>query len=301
MIKRFAIEPSALRDWEDFRYVMEKMGFGQGRVVVAMPKAWIKQLLESLGNDVPEIKRKRFVEKLHRYKQDRIVRSGWEYDPSVLWVENAARAELKGLIEKVLVATASSADTTGCRYPTTADIDEDFFECCREIRCCSTAEALAHAARVFLEVSHFAIFVDPYFDIANNRYLEVLKEMVRHAVAGPRCRTFSIFAASERSPKTDGLKGMFDSVIGPAVTPGFAIETCFVAKTSRLDFHARYLLTSAGGLRYDRGFDVRQPNRIVDVSLLDSKLHAELLQVYTRENPDLEIDRSWAWRGCGPG
>jgi hypothetical protein len=67
------------------------------------------------------------------------------------------------------------------------------------------------------------------------------------------------------------------------------------AEATQINFHARYLLTDKGGVRYDKGFAVRHSPEIVDISLLDRQLHQQLLDIYRSSNEDLGIVESWAW------
>src|SRR5690606_977065 len=40
MIHEFAVDPEALTGWQNFRYVVEKFGIPQGRLISRFPKEW---------------------------------------------------------------------------------------------------------------------------------------------------------------------------------------------------------------------------------------------------------------------
>lgn len=297
MIKCYAIEPNALRRWEDFRYVMEKLGFDKGRVLVTIPGKWISNLLNSLG-DVGDIERSRFIAKLQRYKQDRIISSGSPYDPAIFWVDNASALETLGVIDAILISDDTLRKNQMLSYPTPSLVDESFFETSRELRCLNTPENLGLSAKVLLGVSSEAIFVDPHFRIDSDAYLKTLAEFSKHASAGRECKFFTIFTRSDYAPKRGQpeLRNRLDQNLSPFVKQGFKVRVNFLErKTTGISFHARYLLTTRGGIRYDKGFRSELPPELVDISLLDRRLHEELLEVFSPGSDDLKIAETWEW------
>ena len=297
MIRRYAIEPRALRRWEDFRYVMEKLGFAEGRVLVALPKKWSRELLDSLG-DVADIERMRFTTKLQRYRSDRIVSSGTAYDIQKTWIDNASGLEASGKVDAVLISEMSSDIAQDRRYPTPAEVDEEFFAEVREQRCLGTPENLSAAASVLLEVSSEAILVDPYFNVASPRYLGTLAAFAQSVRMTGRCRCFVVFTKSDFLMRGGeaSMRSTLERHLGRILPPGFKFQMNFIdAGSARISFHARYFFTEKGGIRYDKGFGTQQPPELVDISLIDRQLHNELLDVYRISNENLSISESWVW------
>lgn len=295
MIKRYAIEPRSLTSWDDFRYVMEKLGFAEGRVMVALPKKWVSELLDSLDGD---IKQSRLATKLQRYKEDRIIQSRSPYDIQMSWVENASALHSKGRIDAILISQQSRADMKESGYPTPVDIDEDFFQSPREIRCLSTVENLSDAAEMLLEVGSEARFIDPYFKITSPSYLKTLAAFAKLAQTGGRCRKFEIFTKSDFLPKggAHSFNKMLDEYLGPCAGARFGVKVHFLDTfATRINFHARYFLTNKGGLRYDKGFALGCPPELVDISLLDKKVCTELFEIFDSCNNDLGVIDSWHW------
>lgn len=88
----------------------------------------------------------------------------------------------------------------------------------------------------------------------------------------------------------------FEKYLSNSPCKGFMISVKFVSEeTSRQSFHARYLLTQRGGLRYDKGFQVGNPPELVDVSLIDKQLHSDLYSFYSDNQPDLKISNTLTW------
>lgn len=297
LIKRYAIEPAALRRWEDFRYVMEKMSFSEGKVVVTLPKKWIRDFLDSLG-EIGDIERQRFVTKLQRYKEDRMIASGTPYFQESRWVDNALRAISEHRVEAILVSDLTISRDSSLSLPTPADIDEEFFSGAREIRCLNSAEGLLAPAKIFLESAFEAVFIDPYFKVTSPNSLLALNEFAKYSCEATHCSTFVIYTRFEFMPKGSlvNLRKYFEKYMSNSIGTGFRITVHFVSEeTTRQSFHARYFLTQRGGLRYDKGFQVGNPPELVDISLLDKQLHSDLYSTYSDARPDLKITETLRW------
>lgn len=295
LIKRYAIEPAALRHWQDFRYVMEKMSFSNGRIMVALPKKWMRELLDHL--DVGDIECARFVEKLHRYKEDRIISAkGIAYNQSIRWIDNAQRSQCLKLVDEILIAQETKTADPTLPYLTPSEIDEDFFSSRRELRCLNTPETLVNLASILLDVSPYAIFVDPYFYVGRKSCLSVLAEFVRHTQENENFSTITFFTSSETIPKGEeaGVRIFLEKEVASFLTKDINVCFCFIDKSEiNSGFHARYLLTSRGGLRYDKGFASQNPPEIVDISLLDQGMHKYLVEQYCPENPKIPVKAKW--------
>src|SRR5690349_19025334 len=87
MIHEYALEPTLLSNWQDFRYFTEKFGVPQGRLISEYPKKWKKFVYQSI--DCGEIDRVRIVEGLRRIdeKLTRRINPGWT--DGVNWLGNA--------------------------------------------------------------------------------------------------------------------------------------------------------------------------------------------------------------------
>ncbi len=296
MIKKFAVQPSALTRWEDFRYVMEKLSFAQGRVLVRFPKSWSRVLLDSL--DVGDVERMKFVERLKKYKEDRMVSSRMPYDSSLDWISNAERSE-PSAFDRIIVQEQKPRTPSGLAFAPVGDIDEDFFETAREIRCMNSAENLAQAGAVFLHESSDAAIVDPYFRAGSPGCSSVLCRFADLALDAGKCKTFHVYTKADYCAKDGGsnARDNFEKRLSRRSLSGFRVFFYFVDGTnSDQSFHARYLLTSKGGLRYDKGFDAPPEPQLVDISIIDKDLHAKLYSLYLEQTHEFSIADSWEWR-----
>jgi hypothetical protein len=297
MIKKFAVQPSALSRWEDFRYVMEKLSFAQGRVLVRFPRSWSRSLLDSL--DVGDVERMRYVERLRKYKEDRMISSGIAYDSALDWASNAERSG-RSAFDRIIVHEGSSKTTNGLAVAPVAEVDEDFFETAREIHCMNSAENLARAASVFLQETTEATIVDPYFHVATPDCLNVLCRFAELALDTGKCKTFFVYTKSDCCPKDRGSSARynFEKHFFHRSLIGFRVIFYFLDGVSPgQSFHARYLLTSKGGLRYDRGFRSasERNQQLVDISIIDKDLHGKLQSLYQDVDHAFLIGDSVEW------
>lgn len=296
MIKYFGVEPQAVNRWERFRYVMEKFGYSQGRVVARLPKRWISELLDCLDG-VGDIERQRFIEKLRKYKEDRFVSVGDSGGGS--WVERAMRLRAQGVIDEILLSAQSAAMHPEFASSTLEFVDEDFFEVQRELRCESTTENLVSAATPFLLHASEITLVDPYFKLGSTGNRKVLEAFVETACRGGRCRQITVLTDTGMKPK--GGERCFmkyaNEEISQIALGGFMLRVAFIDKHSPgITFHARYLLGNQGGLRYDKGFCVSLESENTDISLLDAALFRETLSwVEIQLGKDGSVDL-WTWR-----
>lgn len=295
MIKCFGVEPQAVNRWDRFRYVMEKFGFSQGRVVARLPKRWIAELLECL-DEVGDVERQRFIEKLRRYKEDRFVSVGDSGDGT--WVERAMRLRAQGVIDGILLSAQSAEMYPELASATLEFVDEDFFEVQREVRCESTTENLAGVAAPFLLHATEITLVDPYFKLGNTGNRKVLEALLGTACRGGRCRQITVLTDTGMKPK-DGERYFVryaNETISRIASGAFTLRVAFIDKHSPgITFHARYLLGSQGGLRYDKGFSASLDSETTDISLLDAALFREIISWVEMQLREGCVD-SWTWR-----
>lgn len=80
MIREYAVEPRLLATWERFRYITEKFGVSEGRLISRYPKNWIKKVYDSLEEN-SEIKKSKIEVKLKEIKiklMKRILLPTWD-------------------------------------------------------------------------------------------------------------------------------------------------------------------------------------------------------------------------------
>src|SRR5215475_2003038 len=100
MIYEYALEPSLLSNWKDFRYFTEKFGVARGRLISRYPRRWKKMVYESLAA-CGEIERKQIEERLLRL-DDRIMKRQASWNPQLDWLTNAEIEHLQRPFHAIL-------------------------------------------------------------------------------------------------------------------------------------------------------------------------------------------------------
>ncbi|WP_295409667.1 hypothetical protein [uncultured Thiocystis sp.] len=294
MIKKFAIEPTAITRWNDFRYVMEKLGFSEGRVLATYPKGWIRSVIDNLDG-LGEIERKKFIEKLRLYKEDRIISSAISFQPEISWQRNAC-ANLSEFHRVILDAGADQSFPT--EIGKVNEIDEAFFDVPREICCLNTVDGLTFPAELLLNQAAEVALVDPYFKPDIKGCLLVLAKFAELARSGKRFERFYIYIHSDSVPKDRGCSGaaQIERLCQGETLKGLTFVFRVIDPSlSENAFHARYLLTKHGGLRYDKGFRAAVDPEMVDISILDRRIHSLLVKSYLSAQVMPSVVDTWSW------
>lgn len=281
MNEEFAIEPTVFRSQRDVQYVLEKFGFHHGRFICSLPNAWVKRVyeqIEKLPDGPKKIRTKRIVEKA--MQRGALVNSRFDYKPDQPWLTNVITSgkEFKGILvsEETNSAVKINIRTTDQKNVCILDeIDDDsFFGNSREEKIFYTIEEFSRVADKLLSISHEVCLIDPHFNFYSKSYINVLDEFISIGLAG-KCKLFKIYTSAHGS-KFDGIQKILDKNFKGS---GAFIEVNHVEKTDTEDFHARYLFSKSGGIRFDYGFRLDDKAKR-DVAAIDLNLHKELCKLY---------------------
>lgn len=279
----FAIEPEAINNWNDFRYVVEKFGYSKGLLIARYPKRWMAMVMEACrNNDLSDIELKKIEERLSQIKLDRLYKCGLEYESDQSWRANVARQEIFSCVDAVLVKDFDGSD----KFHAVSDADEGLFNNRREYQVKRDASSLAKAATRLIRDSSSLILVDPYFR-SSRECLKVLSEFVNLIIAEAKPEyELVVHVAHSKYPvsselfiseSTRHLSDYLDSKISVTIVRWSDQQLDF-------DFHARYLITSQGGLRYDRGFvepaDLEDREKVTDVTCMDDQIKLEIIEQF---------------------
>jgi hypothetical protein len=92
MLLEYAVDPRAIgANWETFRYVIEKFGFDQGRLIAWFPGSWDRDVIVAArASNMGTIKLQSVTERLARSKRNARLQRGRRYDPVIGdWLANA--------------------------------------------------------------------------------------------------------------------------------------------------------------------------------------------------------------------
>jgi hypothetical protein len=278
MNKEFAVEPTAFENALQLKYILEKFGFYHGRFIVGFPSKWIKQVHEHIQR-FPEIEQARARRVLERAKNS-IVKSGAVgFEPSLSWLDNVhqvsgADSPFYGVI---------AANTNSFNYPTVSDIDDAFFGASNDVRIIGNTENYSLVAKRLLQMSNEVVVVDPYLKLYKSEREKVIKNFLAIAQQG-KCQKF-VFWIREKDAGAKAYKRMLEEKYKSCLAPKSTMKIMLVDDGNSIEkMHARLLLSTLGGLRFDHGFEEFDDSRRVDVSIVSEQAHDAYCRWYLDPN-----------------
>ncbi|TWT44379.1 hypothetical protein RAS1_07930 [Phycisphaerae bacterium RAS1] len=294
MVHEFALEPATLATWEQFRYLTEKFGVDNGRLIAQFPKSWKKLVYDAFAG-AGDVEKKRIEERLQQESFSRkLTRSNRTYDSAQAWLPNAVRQQEGSDPFRAIIATTNPNTCPSVRIASELDETDRLWSVSREAKIARTAHDLTAVAVPLVRCSRELLIVDPYFDPQVPRFFDVFQSLIREACGArtPPGR-LELHCSNARSGTTDHWEGQCSSRLGRLIGANFRLRVVrWAQRAGGETFHARYILTERGGLRFDVGLDAGPPGETTDVTLLDSQLHI------ARWNDLQEVDANG--RTCTP-
>jgi hypothetical protein len=283
MLYEYAVEPRAIgSSWQTCRYVIEKFGFDKGRLISEFPKSWLREVYDATRG-LPDVEKKRVVEVLTLAKQ-KLVRSGRPYDPaSGDWLYNAIkehrRSPFRCIIARenvnknsdILVADDLDEQSPQMIVATSLPVRRDSVSIATAL-----SGLIVHGSRI--------VFVDPFFDLFNQRYKNTLKECLLLAKSQNATASWEIhYRYHKNNVEPSHIERNVASAFGGLIPIGMAIKVfCWRQKDGGEDFHARYLLTDKGGIGVDAGFSAEGNHETTDMHILGLDFCRRRLAAITR-------------------
>ena len=291
MLDEYAVEPEAIgTSWSDFRYLIEKFGFDQGRLISRFPNQWFHMVLE-VARALPDVERKRVTIGLERAKNC-VIDTRRPYDTRLAsWLENAV-AEQARLPFHAIIAKANPMNAGHVLTVSEIDGAHRLFAAERDAKVDRNARALANIAAPLLIHSKTILFVDGYYDPSDRRYQKALKAYLEFVAKNDSAETSCEihFADHDRKPSSEAIernaKDWFRSVIPNGMTITLYRWNRFHGGE---EFHARYILTERGGMRFDEGLAEGRAGERSDVALMDLDLVRNRRESLTRDAVVFEL------------
>lgn len=287
----FGVEPAAINNWQDMRYVIGQFGMSKGALIAQIPKSWPRLVIEECKSNpaVKDVEHLKIIEKLKQAKDDQLFRPRVHYEPEKSWTENILSDEVSNLLKGVI--TSADAGVQTCF--TVDDLPDGLFENCSQYSVKQSAEELANVARFVVADAETITLVDPYFS-PSRKSIKVLKKLIDVAQSqSNKLREVFIFTATKENDKHDDIiEREYRAALDNFVEKGI---TYHIARINRqevdMDLHARFLLTPKAGLKYDRSFqepeEVLRREQDTVVICLVPRINKSLLDQYSMNNSDL--------------
>lgn len=291
MLYEYAVEPAAIAEsWQTFRYLIEKFGFEQGRLIAQFPKAWKKMVYEAAGHLPDGENKKRIEVGLQQLSDGVFLRSGRPYRPERDWIGNAV-AEHQRQPFRAVIAADNRPDGDGILHCSDVAHDHPLMAVAPDARIERTAAELAKAVEPLLRWSKDIVLVDRYFDPSARRFRSVLRELLRLASEGGRQirRCEYHFVDGQKNPPCDAFERGCGPWLRDVIPPGWTVAFFrWREKLEGEDFHARYVLTDIGGLDINAGLD-EAPGQTTDVRRMGIAVCQQRLKDFQRDAETYEL------------
>src|SRR5438034_5675005 len=104
LVREYALEPTLLSTWKDFRYFVEKFSVAQGRLISEFPKYW-KRLVYEACAACPDLEKARITEKM-KGMDARLMRRKRSYDGAKPWLDNAITSNASDPFHAIIASIA---------------------------------------------------------------------------------------------------------------------------------------------------------------------------------------------------
>jgi len=181
MVYEFALEPTLLNRWEQFRYLVEKFDVSQGRLISRFPGEWKKMVYDSLV-ECKDREKARIEEALRRIDH-RLLVTARAYNDGSSWLENA---EASHVLKAFRAIIAGDNPRRHAEVIDGKDLDETspLWAIPDPPRVPRSAANFAAAVGPFIKMGNVLILIDPNVRPHERRYansLTALLEMARRA------------------------------------------------------------------------------------------------------------------------
>lgn len=290
MLYEYALEPSLLRNWSDFRFLVSQFGFDRGRLIARYPKKWKRMVYESL-TECKHVERSRIEEALRRIDNRMIPRTACAWDPEFRWLENAENEHSRRPFRAIIAETNSrkhpaviAADT----LDDTLEADELPMDDVRRLWRADrsrivkrNAVEMADAIDLFIRQADTILFVDKHFGPENARHRIPFEEFLSRLDergSGAMPSLISVHCAS--ISESAFFRSQCEIRLCPLIPHGTRVG---FHRWAADDLHNRFVLTDLGGVAFLEGLDQYMGNGRTDdvVILLDNRVARQLISHYT--------------------
>ncbi|MBX9903748.1 MAG: hypothetical protein K2Y31_05275 [Burkholderiales bacterium] len=288
MLKEFAVEPALLSTWEQFRYLIEKFGVSEGRLISRYPKRWKQMVYDALGG-CSEMDRKRIEVRLQNLDEKMMARSH-EWDAARDWLTNAEKEHGTRPFDGIVAAQNPRAHPAVIPV---AELDDGvgIWRVSREVVVPREARAIAGAMRPLLQLSRRIVFVDPHFSPYNPRARAALAACMAQICS--RANQVPIESIEFHTSFRPGIARFAEECLSrlPNQVPRDRVLriVCLSARAGGDGLHNRYVLTERGGVSLRWGLDEGAQGETDDLSLLDRDVYSTRWGQYCGPNPAFDL------------
>lgn len=286
MINEYAVEPEALNNWQNFRYVDDQVGVEHGRLISRFPGKWARMVMAACSENTQlrDVERSRIAIKLKNLEKNKMAKLNRPYDPEKNWMNNIEEQQRQRPFHAVI------ARNNEAKIPNILNIDEldashPLWNVPKEQVISRKANELACCAKLLLQVSKEILIIDPHFDPMKSRFRKTFSNLIEFAFEEHLPLRIELHVEYDDLKEQKRATEWKDDCLRkfPQIIPeGFILQVFrWKIKASGDKPHARYVLTERGGIRYDYGLDEWVgEGQTTDVALLSTSLYEQRWQDY---------------------
>lgn len=299
MIYEFAVDPEAIVDFKDFRYIYDSCGVCKGKLISQYPKNWKRRVYDACRkyySDSGGVKLNSIEERLKRI-DSLLIRRPRKYDGENLdWIQNAMK-EHEETPFRAVITTEKSKDNDYVLSIETLDDTNNLWHVDTDQVCNRDVYNLTKCLLPLFEISKEIKFIDPNFNPCKERFRNTLQSFLREIVNVNPGVTDVEYHTITPLPEnmTDDDFDTYSNTLLPEVIPkNMSLHIYVWDKRIRGEtMHARYILTDKGGISIDYGLDeadgVGHAGETTDVRILGNGVYRRRWEEF--KNPDRVFEK----------
>ncbi|PNU18600.1 hypothetical protein C2E25_16800 [Geothermobacter hydrogeniphilus] len=281
MLKEYAVDPACLGDWQTYRYLIEKFGVPQGRLISEFPRKWLRMVYESCSSFSFQQRKKLQIE-LSRIRKYGLCKSTRSYDGQRDWLTNALEQHVQEPFYAI-ISNYSDPDKNVLGATEVTETDP-LWKAQRTLIVPRKAAPMASAVGKLLSSANHIVFVDPHFGPENVRHRRPFKSFLWHSIMGRKGALPSVEVHTQVKSTEEFFRQECEERLVPLIPSGVCVR--FVRWTAREGgqaLHNRYILTDIGGVSFQHGLDEGGEGEMDDISLLDRQSYEQRWAEYVGE------------------
>ncbi len=274
MLHEYALDPGILNDWQFLQFMLGNFGIPQGRLISDFPRKKWKRMVYDTSNACREVDRHRIVQLL-KYIDPKLTDSLREYNSEKPWIENAIIQHADNPFQAIITGSKSEGQPH-ILIPEDLHETNPYWVIGREQIVEKRAEAMAAMAARLLNISSHILFIDPHFKPHELRYRRPLELFLDQALIGQNLQRIEYHLKTDANgPTAEYFEQKCSELARHIITEGAELTFYrWKLRDSGDAFHARYILTELGGIRFEYGLDEAPGGSTTDITLLDTTVYS---------------------------
>ena len=302
LLHEYAVDPGVICDWRSLRDLSDKVGVPKGRVIARFPKSWFRDIYDRFATS--RVQDARFEIALRRLERAVLPTGRPNKLDKPSWLESAVHLHRQRPFRAIITNEPLNKDDCLVALDDLAE-DHPKWSCDTELPLPRRSDAWINAIGLLLLACSELMFIDPHFKPWEGRYQRTLQALCGTATKdNPRISSVEYHVEKSQDWEVAYFEGSCQKELPILIPAGLEMRIfIWTCNLGGQDFHARYLLTNHGGVRFEQGLDDnRNANSNTDVSLLDEGLYKRRRTDFTKGHPDcaFTIVHTFIVIGCRP-